>query len=121
MSRHIERLKLASQDVSYAKLSGAVGHYSQTDPAFELFVMNKLGLQVEPVATQVVPRDRHANALSALVLMGAGIERFATEIRSLQRTDVREAEEYFARGQTGSSAMPHKRNPITCERLIGMV
>ena len=82
--------------------------------------MNKLGLNVEPVATQVVPRDRHANALSALALMGAGIERFATEIRSLQRTDVREAEEYFARGQTGSSAMPHKRNPITCERLTGM-
>ncbi|MBT6177776.1 MAG: adenylosuccinate lyase [Deltaproteobacteria bacterium] len=120
MTRHIERLKSASQDVSFAKLSGAVGNYSQTDPAFEAFVMNKLDLQVEPVATQVVPRDRHANALSALALMGAGIERFATEIRSLQRTDVREAEEYFARGQTGSSAMPHKRNPITCERLTGM-
>jgi adenylosuccinate lyase len=120
MSRHIERLTLASQEVSYSKLSGAVGNYSQTDPAFEALVMNKLELQVEPVATQVVPRDRHANALSALALMGAGIERFATEIRSLQRTDVREAEEYFARGQTGSSAMPHKRNPITCERLTGM-
>ena len=120
MSRHIERLKLAAADVSYAKLSGAVGNYSQTDPEFEAFVMNKLGLNVEPVATQVVPRDRHANALSALALLGAGIERFATEIRSLQRTDVREAEEYFARGQTGSSAMPHKRNPITCERLTGM-
>lgn len=120
MSRHIERLTLASKDISYAKLSGAVGNYSQTDPDFEAFVMNKLDLQVEPVATQVVPRDRHANALSALALMGAGIERFATEIRSLQRTDVREAEEYFAQGQTGSSAMPHKRNPITCERLTGM-
>ena len=120
MTRNIARLEQAADEVSYAKLSGAVGNFSQTDPEFEAFVLDKLSLRSEPVATQVVPRDRHASALSALALLGAGMERFATEIRSLQRTDLREAEEYFAKGQTGSSAMPHKRNHITCERITGM-
>ena len=120
MSRNLARLKEARRDIAHAKLSGAVGNYSQTDPDFEASVMDKLGLQVEPVSTQVVPRDRHATVLNTLAVLGAGIERFATEMRSLQRTDIREAEEYFAPGQTGSSAMPHKRNPITGERLSGM-
>ena len=120
VQRNIQRLEAALEEVSFAKLSGAVGNYSQTDPDFELGVLDQLGLKVEPVATQVVPRDRHATALCALAVYGAGLERFATEIRSLQRTDLREAEEYFAKGQTGSSAMPHKRNPITCERITGM-
>ena len=120
LTRNIERLETALENVSYGKLSGAVGTFSQTDPAFEAFVVERVGLKAEPVATQVVPRDRHPEALSALSLLGGGLERFSTEIRSLQRTDLREAEEGFRKGQTGSSAMPHKRNPITCERVSGM-
>ncbi len=120
LARNIERLEAALSEVAYGKMSGAVGTFSQTDPEFESFVVQQLGLQAEPVATQVVPRDRHASTLSALSLLGGGLERFATEIRSLQRTDLREAEEGFRKGQTGSSAMPHKRNPITCERVSGM-
>ncbi len=120
LGRHEERLERAKTQIGYAKISGAVGTYSQTDPQFEAFVLNELGLQVEPVSTQVVPRDRHAEVLGALALMASGIERFAVEIRALQRTDIREAEEPFTPGQTGSSAMPHKRNPITSERLTGM-
>ena len=120
LNRHIDRLRDSREHIAYAKLSGAVGTFSQTDPKFEAFVVKQLGLKPEPIATQVVPRDRHAQVLGHLALLGAGLERFATEIRSLQRTDLREAEEYFARGQTGSSAMPHKRNPITSERISGM-
>ncbi len=120
LRRQRARLEAAQADVSHGKLSGAVGTFSQTDPAFEAFVLERLGLTPEPVATQVVPRDRHAAAMCALALLGGGIERLATEIRHLQRTEVREAEEPFKTGQTGSSAMPHKKNPITCERLCGM-
>ena len=102
-------------------LSGAVGTYSATSPEFEARVLARLGLAREPVSTQVVPRDRYAELLQAIALAGAGLERLATEIRHLQRTEVREAEEPFRSGrQKGSSAMPHKRNPITTERISGL-
>mgnify|MGYP006271026489 CR=1 FL=1 len=120
LGRNKERLGRARESISYGKLSGAVGSFSQTDPDFEQRVLESLGLQAEPVATQVIPRDRHADVMNTLALLGAAIERFATEIRSLQRTDIREVEEPFRSGQTGSSAMPHKRNPILSERLTGM-
>lgn len=120
LGRHLERLKSARTESAYGKLSGAVGNFSQTDPEFEVHALAQLSLVREPIATQVVPRDRHANTFSVIALLGAGIERFAVELRSLQRTDLREAEEGFTKGQTGSSAMPHKKNPITAERLTGM-
>ncbi len=115
-----ERLESALADVCTGKLSGAVGTYAHLDPSVEEFVCARLGLRPETVATQVVPRDRHAAFLWALASIGGALERFATEIRHLQRTEVSEAEEPFGKGQRGSSAMPHKRNPITCERLCGM-
>jgi adenylosuccinate lyase len=119
--RNVTRLRDAVDDCRVGKLSGAVGTYASTPPSVEARVMESVGLDREEVATQVVPRDRHANLLSAIALAGAGIERFATEIRHLQRTEVREAEEPFATGaQKGSSAMPHKRNPIRSERLTGL-
>ena len=119
--RNVKRLREAVDGCRVGKLSGAVGTYASTPPAVEARVMEAVGLDREDVATQVVPRDRHANLLSAIALAGAGIERFATEIRHLQRTEVREAEEPFATGaQKGSSAMPHKRNPIRSERLTGL-
>lgn len=120
LGRHLGRLRRTQEQISVGKLSGAVGNFSQSDPEFEAFVMNQLDLTPEAVATQVIPRDRHAEVLTTLGLLTGGLERFATEIRSLQRTDLREAEEPFATGQTGSSAMPHKRNPITCERICGI-
>jgi adenylosuccinate lyase len=120
LERNKQRLQNAVEEISYAKLSGAVGTFSQTDPSFEEHVLNALDLHAEPVATQVVPRDRHAMVFAVLATLGASLERFATEVRALQRTDIREVEEPFREGQTGSSAMPHKRNPITCERITGM-
>lgn len=120
LGRNLERLKAAHQRIAFGKLSGAVGNFSQTDPDFEAFVLARVGLEAEPVATQVVPRDRHAEVMAALALLGACIERSATEVRALQRTDVGEAREPFGKGQTGSSAMPHKKNPIVCERMTGM-
>jgi adenylosuccinate lyase len=119
-SRNAERLERAFARVSVGAVSGAVGTYSATSPEFELKVLAALGLEREPVSTQVVARDRHAELLQAIALAGAGLERFATEIRHLQRTEVREVEEPFRSGQKGSSAMPHKRNPITTERLTGL-
>jgi adenylosuccinate lyase len=101
-------------------MSGAVGTYSANGPELEAIVLQRLGLGREDVSTQVVPRDRHAELLSAVALAGAGMERFATEVRNLQRTEVREVEEPFGEGQKGSSAMPHKRNPILCERISGI-
>ena len=101
------------------KLSGAVGTYASVPPSVERRVMEALGLRAEDVSTQVVPRDRHAELLGAIALAGAGLERFATEVRNLQRTEVREVEEPFGAGQKGSSAMPHKRNPILTERVSG--
>ena len=118
--RNTERLERAFAQVSVGAISGAVGTYSATSPEFELKVLAQLGLEREPVSTQVVARDRHAELLQAIALVGAGLERFATEIRHLQRTEVREVEEPFRSGQKGSSAMPHKRNPITTERITGL-
>jgi adenylosuccinate lyase len=118
--RNRRRLEAAFDQLAVGKLSGAVGTYSALDPTVEKTVMDKLGLQREPVSTQVVPRDRHAELLSAIALAGASLERLATEIRHLQRTEVREVEEPFKEGQKGSSAMPHKRNPIVSERISGL-
>ncbi|MGZ5356033.1 MAG: adenylosuccinate lyase [Solirubrobacterales bacterium] len=118
--RHLRRLTAAFEQLRVGKLSGAVGTYASVPPAVEARVMEKLGLEREDVATQVVPRDRHAVLLSAVALAGAGLERFATDVRNLQRTEVREVEEPFGAGQKGSSAMPHKRNPITTERITGL-
>jgi adenylosuccinate lyase len=118
--RNLERLERAFEQAAVGALSGAVGTYAATSPDFEARVLDRLGLTAEAVSTQVVPRDRHAEVLSAIALAGAGLERFATEIRHLQRTEVREVEEPFRAGQKGSSAMPHKRNPITSERLTGI-
>ena len=112
--------KSARETVAVGKLSGAVGTSAHLSPAIEAFVCRKLGLRPAPIATQVVQRDLHAEFMSALALVGASIERWATEFRHLQRTEVLEAEEFFAKGQKGSSAMPHKRNPITSERLSGL-
>ncbi|MGN6663127.1 MAG: adenylosuccinate lyase [Solirubrobacterales bacterium] len=118
--RNVRRLEEAFAQVEIGKLSGAVGTYASVPPAVEARVMEKLGLEREDVATQVVPRDRHAALLSAIAVAGAGLERFATEVRNLQKTEVREVEEPFAAGQKGSSAMPHKRNPIRTERITGL-
>jgi adenylosuccinate lyase len=119
--RNALRLQDAFAQASVGALSGAVGTYAATEPEFEARVLARLGLAAEPVSTQVVPRDRHAALLQAIALAGAGLERLATEIRHLQRTEVREAEEPFRSGQQkGSSAMPHKRNPITTERITGL-
>ena len=115
-----QRLEAARQTVAVGKLSGAVGTSAHLPPRVEAFVCKQLGLRPAPIATQVVQRDLHAEFISALALVGASIERWATEFRHLQRTEVLEAEEFFAKGQKGSSAMPHKRNPITSERLSGL-
>ncbi len=114
------RLREAFAGVTVGKLSGAVGTYANSEPRIEQFALTRLGLEREQVATQVIPRDRHANLLSALAGAGSSLDRFATEIRHLQRTEVREALEPFAAGQKGSSAMPHKQNPIVCERISGL-
>jgi adenylosuccinate lyase len=119
--RNLSRLRDAFEQAAVGKLSGAVGTYASAPPEIEAAVMDELGLAAEPISTQVVPRDRHAAVLEAVALAGAGLERFAQEIRNLQRTEVREVEEPFASGsQKGSSAMPHKRNPITAERVNGL-
>ena len=118
--RNLARLEEAFARLAVGKLSGAVGTYASVPPAVEARVMERLGLGREDVATQVVPRDRHAALLSAVALAGAGLERFATEVRGLQKTEVREVEEPFGAGQKGSSAMPHKRNPIRTERVTGL-
>ena len=118
--RNLERLAGAFEQVAVGKLSGAVGTYASVPPAVEARVMDALGLAREDVSTQVVPRDRHSVVLARIAIAGGGLERFATEIRNLQRTEVREVEEPFGTGQKGSSAMPHKRNPILAERLCGL-
>ena len=115
-----ERVEHAKKIVSVGKLSGAVGTYSNINPKIEELVCQKLGITPAPLATQVIQRDRHAEYMTTLAIVASSFEKFATEIRNLQRTDIREAEEYFSPGQKGSSAMPHKRNPITCERIAGM-
>ena len=118
--RALERLVLARDIIAVGKLSGAVGTYAHMNPRVEAYVCKKLGLQADAISTQIVQRDRHAEFMSAIALVGCSIDRWALEFRHLQRTEVREAEEFFAEGQKGSSAMPHKRNPITCERLCGL-
>jgi adenylosuccinate lyase len=118
--RALQRLESARKTVAVGKLSGAVGTSAHLSPKIEAYVCRKLGLRAAPIATQVIQRDIHAEFISTLALVGASIERWATEFRHLQRTDVLEAEEFFAKGQKGSSAMPHKRNPITSERLTGL-
>lgn len=118
--RNIERLDAAIKSVACGKISGAVGTFDHLPPQVEEFVCEKLGLTPEPVATQVVQRDRHAQFLSTLAIIGSSLEKIAIEIRHLQRTEVLEAEEYFSKGQKGSSAMPHKRNPIISERITGI-
>jgi adenylosuccinate lyase len=120
LARDRDRLRRARDGAAVGKLSGAVGTYSQLSPAVESYVCDRLGLAAEDVATQVVARDRHAELLAAIALTGGALERMAQEIRHLQRTEVREAQEPFAAGQKGSSAMPHKRNPIVCERICGL-
>ncbi len=118
--RNAQRLERAFAQASVGAVSGAVGTYATLGPDYEARVLERLGLGAEDVSTQVVPRDRHAELLSAIALAGAGLERLATELRHLQRTEVREVEEPFRAGQKGSSAMPHKRNPINTERLTGL-
>ncbi len=118
--RNASRLERAFEQVTVGAISGAVGTYAATSPAFEQRVLARLGLEPEPVSTQVVARDRHAELLEAIALAGAGLERFATELRHLARTEVAEVREPFGEGQKGSSAMPHKRNPIKSEQIAGL-
>lgn len=119
-SRNRERLVAARREIATCKISGAVGTFANIDPRVETYVADKMGLEPEPVSTQVIPRDRHAAFFAALGVTASSIERLATEIRHLQRTEVREAQEYFSEGQKGSSAMPHKKNPILTENLTGL-
>ena len=115
-----ERLMRAREVVSYGKLSGAVGTFANVPPRVEEYVCARLGLKPEPISTQIIQRDRHAEFLAVLGIVGASLDKFATEIRHLQRTEVREVEEPFSEGQKGSSAMPHKRNPVACEQVSGL-
>ena len=119
-SRARERLVAAREEVSTCAISGAVGTFAQVDPRIEAHVAKAMGLRIEPVSTQVIPRDRHAMYFATLGVVGSSVERLATEIRHLQRTEVLEAEEYFSEGQKGSSAMPHKRNPVLSENVTGL-
>ncbi|MFC0218486.1 adenylosuccinate lyase [Pseudochelatococcus lubricantis] len=119
-SRARERLVAARREVATCAISGAVGTFANIDPSVEAYVADKLGLAVEPVSTQVIPRDRHAMYFATLAVIASSIERLAVEVRHLQRTEVYEAEEYFSEGQKGSSAMPHKRNPVLTENLTGL-
>ena len=119
-ARNRDRLIAARAEIAVCAISGAVGTFAHVDPRVETYVAEKLGLAVEPVSTQVIPRDRHAAFFCALGVVASGVERLATEVRHLQRSEVREAEEFFHPGQKGSSAMPHKRNPVLTENLTGL-
>jgi adenylosuccinate lyase len=119
-ARAKKRLESARTEVATAAISGAVGTFAQVDPRVEAYVAKKMGLTVEPISTQIIPRDRHAMYFAALAVVAASCERLATEIRHLQRTEVLEAEEFFSEGQKGSSAMPHKRNPVLSENVVGL-
>src|SRR6516164_9850630 len=119
-SRARDRLVLARKEVATCAISGAVGTFAQIDPRVEAHVADAMGLTPEPISTQVIPRDRHAMYFATLGVIAASVERLATEIRHLQRTEVLEAEEFFSEGQKGSSAMPHKRNPVLSENLTGL-
>ncbi|MFZ4621880.1 MAG: adenylosuccinate lyase [Bacteroidota bacterium] len=118
--RNIKRLESAIATISVGQISGAVGTFAHLSPKVEEYVCEKLGLKPAPVSTQVIQRDRHAEFLTTLAVIGSSLDKFATEVRHLQRTEVLEAEEYFSEKQKGSSAMPHKRNPITCEQISGL-
>jgi len=118
--RNIRRLKAAAEDMRVGKISGAVGTFAHISPEIEEAICQKLGLRPAPVSSQVIQRDRHANFVATLAVLTASLEKIALEVRHLQRTEVREAEEYFSKGQKGSSAMPHKRNPVTCEQICGL-
>lgn len=118
--RNLARLRAAAEDLRVGKVSGAVGTFAHIGPEVEELICRKLGLKPAPVASQVIQRDRHAHYLAVLAVITASLEKIALEVRHLQRTEVREAEEFFSKGQKGSSAMPHKRNPITCEQICGL-
>jgi len=118
--RNIRRLKAAAEDMRVGKISGAVGTFAHIGPEIEEAICARLGLRAAPVSSQVIQRDRHANFIATLAIVTASLEKIALEVRHLQRTEVREAEEYFSKGQKGSSAMPHKRNPVTCEQICGL-
>ncbi|MFD1737925.1 adenylosuccinate lyase [Bacillus salitolerans] len=120
MKRNVERFEAAAKGIEFGKISGAVGTYANIDPFVEKYVCEKLGIQPAPISTQTLQRDRHAHYMSTLALIGTSIEKFATEVRGLQKSETREVEEFFAKGQKGSSAMPHKRNPIGSENMTGM-
>ncbi|MFD1708235.1 adenylosuccinate lyase [Siminovitchia sediminis] len=120
MKRNLERFNRAAEEIEFGKISGAVGTYANIDPFVEKYVCEKLGLQPAPLSTQTLQRDRHAHYMSVLALIATSIEKFAVEIRGLQKSETREVEEFFAKGQKGSSAMPHKRNPIASENMAGM-
>jgi len=118
--RHLQRLQAVRQEVSVGKISGAVGTFANVDPAVERDVCRRLGLRAAPISTQIIQRDVHAAYVSVVALIGGSLEQLATEIRNLQRTEIREVEEPFGHGQKGSSAMPHKKNPVACERVAGL-
>jgi len=120
INRCIVRIETARQIISVGKISGPVGTYSNIEPYVESYVCKKLGLKPANISTQILQRDRHAEYLSEIAIVGATLEKIATEFRNLQRTEVREVEEPFGKGQKGSSAMPHKRNPVMCERITGL-
>ncbi len=120
MMRNLKRMKIAKEEVSYGKISGAVGTFAHVEPQIEEMVCKKLGLKPEIISTQIIQRDHHAYFLSILALIASSLEKFATEIRSLQRTEILELEEGFSPNQKGSSAMPHKKNPVLCERICGL-
>ncbi|WP_277586357.1 adenylosuccinate lyase [Psychrobacillus antarcticus] len=120
MKRNLERFEAAAKVIETGKMSGAVGTYANIDPFVEQYVCEKLGLAASPISTQTLQRDRHAQYLSVIALVASSIEKFATEIRGLQKSETREVEEFFSKGQKGSSAMPHKRNPIGSENMVGL-
>ncbi len=120
INRHRERLQCAEESISYGKMSGAVGTFAHLDPSVEEFVCRRLGLKPAPISTQILQRDSHAQFLTVMALIASTLDKIAVEIRSLQKTEVRELEEPFYKGQKGSSAMPHKRNPVSCEQISGL-
>jgi len=120
MTRNLDRFERATECVCYGKISGAVGTYANVDPRVEKLTCMRLGLKPAPISNQIIQRDRYAEYFTTIAIIGGTIEKIATEIRHLQRTEVREVEEYFSKGQKGSSAMPHKRNPISSENICGL-